>query len=48
MADMGVEAFVEIGPGKTLSKFVQKTVADIPVYGVETVEEVEKLIEVIG
>ena len=48
MVDMGVEAFVEIGPGKTLSKFVQKTTPDIPVYGVETVEEIEKLLEVIG
>jgi [acyl-carrier-protein] S-malonyltransferase len=48
MADMGVEAFVEIGPGKTLSKFVQKTTPDIPVYGVETVEDINKLLEVIG
>ena len=48
MADMGIDAFVEIGPGKTLSKFVQKTTPDIPVYGVETVEEIEKLLEVIG
>ena len=45
MADMGIDAFVEIGPGKTLTKFVQKTVSDIPVYGVETVEDIEKLIE---
>ena len=45
MADMGIDAFVEIGPGKTLSKFVQKTVSDIPVYGVETVEDIEKLLE---
>ena len=44
MAAMGVEAFVEIGPGKTLSKFVQKTTADIPVYGVETAEDIEALI----
>lgn len=48
MADMGIDAFVEIGPGKTLSKFVQKTTPDIPVYGVETVEEIEKLLEIIG
>ena len=47
MAAMGVEAFVEIGPGKTLSKFVQKTTADIPVYGVETVEDIEKLLELL-
>ncbi len=44
MAAMGIEAFVEIGPGKTLSKFVQKTTPDIPVYGVETAEDIEALI----
>ena len=48
MAKMGIDAFVEIGPGKTLSKFVQKTVSDIPVYGVETAEDVEKLLEIVG
>ena len=42
MAAMKIDAFVEIGPGKTLSKFVQKTTPDIPVYGVENVEELEK------
>ena len=47
MAAMGVEAFVEIGPGKTLSKFVQKTTPDIPVYAVETVEDIEKLLELL-
>ena len=47
MAAMGIDAFVEIGPGKTLSKFVQKTTPDIPVYGVETAEDIEKLLEAI-
>ncbi|SEQ44899.1 [acyl-carrier-protein] S-malonyltransferase [Lachnospiraceae bacterium NE2001] len=44
MAAKGVNMFVEIGPGKTLSKFVQKTAPDIPVYGVETVEDIEKFL----
>ena len=48
MAAMGIDAFVEIGPGTTLSKFVQKTTPDIPVYGVEKVEDIEKLLEAIG
>lgn len=47
MVDLGVEAIVEIGPGTTLSKFVQKTAPEIPVYGVETVEGIEKLLEAI-
>ena len=42
MADMKIDAFIEIGPGKTLSKFVQKTVSDVPVYGIENVEDLEK------
>ncbi len=48
MAAMGIDAFVEIGPGKTLSKFVQKTTPDIPVYGVESAMDIEKLLEIIG
>lgn len=43
MASMGVDAIIEIGPGKALSGFVRKTVPDVPVFAVETVEEIEKL-----
>ena len=45
MAELGVEAFVEIGPGKALSAFVKKTVPGIPVYPVETAEELEAVTE---
>ena len=45
MADMGVDAIVEIGPGKALSGFVKKTVPDMPVCAVETVADVEALPE---
>ena len=44
MAEQGVELFIEIGPGKTLSKFVQKTV-DIPVITVEKAEDIDTLME---
>jgi [acyl-carrier-protein] S-malonyltransferase len=44
MAELGVEAFVEIGPGKALSGFVKKTVPGIPVYPVETAEDLEAVI----
>lgn len=47
MAEMGVDALVEIGPGKALSGFARKIVPDMPVYAVETVEEVNKLLEVL-
>jgi len=44
MAEQGVELFVEIGPGKALSKFVQKTV-EVPCISVEKVEDIAKLKE---
>ena len=43
MAELGVDAIVEIGPGKALSGFARKTIPQIPVMAVETVADVEKL-----
>lgn len=43
MAQMGVDAIIEIGPGKALSGFVRKTVPDVPVFAVERAEDVEEL-----
>ena len=45
MAAMDLDALVEIGPGKALSGFVKKTVPDLPVYAVETVADVEALVQ---
>ena len=45
MAAMGLDALVEIGPGKALSGFVKKTVPELPVYAVETAAELEQLTE---
>ena len=42
----GVDTFVEIGPGRTLSGFVRKINKDMRVYNVEKVEDLEKLEEV--
>ena len=39
MADHGVDTFVEIGPGKTLSGFVRKTVKGAAVYAIDTAED---------
>lgn len=43
MANLGLSAVIEIGPGKILSGFVRKTVPGLPVYAVETVAELEGL-----
>ena len=47
MAAMGLDALVEIGPGKALSGFVKKTVPEVPVYAVETVSDVEALMNAV-
>ena len=44
MIDHGVEAFVEIGPGKALSAFVKKTDKSIPVYSVDSIESLNQLL----
>ena len=47
MAAMGLDALVEIGPGKALSGFVKKTAPEMPVYAVETVADVEALVNTV-
>ena len=42
---IGVDALVEIGPGKALSGFAKKTVPEMPVCAVETAGDVEALAE---
>jgi len=43
MADYGVDAFVEISPGKVLSRFVRDEAPDIPCYTVSNMKDVEAL-----
>jgi [acyl-carrier-protein] S-malonyltransferase len=43
MAALGVDALVEIGPGKALTGFAKKIVPGLPVYPVETVADVQTL-----
>lgn len=47
MIKKGVDMFIEIGPGKALSSFVKKTNRKIPVYNVDSIEGLNKLIEVL-
>jgi [acyl-carrier-protein] S-malonyltransferase len=44
MADMGVDTFIEVGPGKTLSAFVKKIDKSLYVCNVEDVESLENTI----
>lgn len=44
MAESGVDTFIEVGPGQTLSKFVQKTDPGAKTYHAETPEEIEKIV----
>lgn len=43
MLDMGVEVFVEVGPGKTLAGFVKRIERRIPCITIETIEDLNKL-----
>lgn len=43
MAELGLDALIEIGPGKALSGFVRKTVPGMPIFAVETAAEIENL-----
>lgn len=44
MLELGVDTFVEMGPGKTLSSFVKKITKEVNVYNVEDLKTLEKTI----
>lgn len=44
----GVDTFVEIGPGKTLSGFMRKIDKDVKVYNVEKLADLEKAVEALS
>ena len=43
----GVDTFIEIGPGKTLSGFLRKIDRNAVVYSVQTIEDLEKTAEML-
>lgn len=48
MADYGVELIIEIGPGKTIAGFAKKTIPEIPVINVSTIEDIDKVKEALN
>ena len=48
MISQGVDTFVEIGPGRTLAGFMRKINRNVKVYNIQTVEDVEKVVNAIS
>jgi [acyl-carrier-protein] S-malonyltransferase len=48
MIESGVDTFIEIGPGKTLSGFVKKINRKIAVLNVEDIKSLNKIVEILG
>ena len=48
MKDFGVDLIIEIGPGKTIAGFVKKTIPEIPVFNVSSVEDIAKVKEAVN
>ena len=47
MIAAGVDTFIEIGPGKTISGFLKKIDRNAVVYSIQTVEDLEKTVELL-
>ena len=43
MEEQGIDAIIEIGPGKALSGFVKKTAPSIKLFNIDTAEDFERV-----
>lgn len=48
LIELGVDTFVELGPGKTLSSFVKKISKEVKVFNIEDLKTLEKAMEGLG
>lgn len=48
LINLGVDTFIELGPGKTLSSFVKKVSKEVNIYNVEDLSSLEKTCKGIG
>ncbi len=48
LLELGVDTFIELGPGKTLSSFVKKVTREAAVYNVEDLKTLDKLLGGLG
>ena len=44
----GVDTFIEIGPGKTLSSFIRKVSREVKVYNIDKLEDLDRVVEEIS
>ena len=44
----GVDTFIEVGPGKTLTGFMKKINREVTSFNVATVEDLQKVAEMLG
>lgn len=47
LKEQGVDTFIEIGPGNAISKFIKKTVSDVAIYSIDSLEDYKKVLEAI-
>lgn len=45
MKEQGIDTLIEIGPGKALSKFVKRIDGEMACYSIDTVEDLQKVLE---
>ena len=48
LKEYGVDLIIEIGPGKTIAGFVKKTIPEIPVINVSSIEDLAKVKEAVN